>query len=805
MSTSITIPKELPKDSALSYEFLRAEGIKTIQELAGDSWTDHNAHDPGITILEQLCYAITDLAYRLDYDIQDLLGDNHTAHQELFSPATILTNSSVTWSDLRKVVIDIKGVKNAWIEKVTSDNSADSVAKGLYKVIVEKDDLVSLTKDLKDTIKEHLVVSRNLCEDFEEINVLDKQKIQLTGTIEISDQTDNIHMLVADLLYKVQTNLSPTIRFYTMQELLDQEKRIDEIFEGPVLKHGFINDEELESHDRKLEIHASDLIKEMMDVTGVMTVQELLIQSGVQDGKNWVYYLDPTKTPTLNLEDTLGSLQFTVQGLKVNIDTAQVKALYRQKLIAEGAKRVLRDVEKDIPISVGKERNISTYYSLQNQFPVNYGIGASGLPDSTTNERKAQAKQLTAYLTFFDQLLANNFAQLAEFHKLVGFGSSNTTTYATQSLLGLVPGLEDVLVSKEGYETYLDTTTMETEEGLQRKNNFLNHMLARFGETFNTYAIGEENEGNESKDVRQKLIEDKAKFLQAYPTVSADRGKGFDYSKPYTKDDNCSGLEKRIALKLGIEETEQFLMVEHLLLRPHSGERHSIETYYQIEEITGFEAAANENDTKCIVAQHNLVVGEQIRIAQNESYTGIFTITKVSDTSFEINTPFLQVGTNDAASWQRTEPDLRHHLFSKPIASFEASPNVGHTMCRAIQKVQTGATISIVGANEYDGNHTVTNTTDQGFEIAVPFDQNYTSGRCMLVDEKEDRYSLQLSFVFPEEEGRYSDPVFQNFVENTICEETPVHLTTHIYWGNKEEIAHFTKSYHDFMTAVQQR
>jgi len=297
MSTSITIPKELPKDSALSYEFLRAEGIKTIQELAGDSWTDHNAHDPGITILEQLCYAITDLAYRLDYDIQDLLGDNHTAHQELFSPATILTNSSVTWSDLRKVVIDIKGVKNAWIEKVTSDNSADSVAKGLYKVIVEKDDLVSLTKDLKDTIKEHLVVSRNLCEDFEEINVLDKQKIQLTGTIEISDQTDNIHMLVADLLYKVQTNLSPTIRFYTMQELLDQEKRIDEIFEGPVLKHGFINDEELESHDRKLEIHASDLIKEMMDVTGVMTVQELLIQSGVQDGKNWVYYLDPTKTP----------------------------------------------------------------------------------------------------------------------------------------------------------------------------------------------------------------------------------------------------------------------------------------------------------------------------------------------------------------------------------------------------------------------------------------------------------------------------------------------------------------------------
>ena len=805
MSTPITIPKEVPKDSALSYDFLRAEGIKTIQRLAGDSWTDHNTHDPGITILEQLCYTITDLAYRLDYDIQDILGNNHTAHQELYSPATILSNSPVTWSDLRKVVIDIKGVKNAWIEKIIPENEKDIVLKGLYNVIVEKDDLVAVESDLRRTIKERLLVSRNLCEDSEDISVFDKQKIQLTGTIEISDQTDDIHKMIADLLYKVQTNLSPTISFYTMQELLDQGKRMDEIFDGPLLEHGFINDDELKKHGRKLEIHASDLIKEMMDVPGVVTVHELLIQSGAKDGKNWVYYLDPTKTPTLNLQDTLENLQFTIQGLKATIDTTQVVALYHQKLIASGTKKKLRQVEKDILLSIGKDRTLASYYSLQNLFPINYGIGVSGLPDSAPEFRKAQAKQLTAYLTIFDQLLANNFAQLAEFHKLIGFSSNVHTTYATQSLLGVVPGLEDVLVSKESYETYLDTPATDTEESTQRKNKFLNHLLARFGETFNTYTLGVQKEGNETINDQQKLIEDKAKFLQAYPVVSAERGKGFDYSKSHTNDENYAGLEKRIALKLGIAETEQFFMIEHLLLRPKAKDRHTLESYYQIGEITAFEAVDVETNTKCVVTEHNLVVGEQIRIRQNESYIGIFTVQKVSETSFEINTPFVEVGTNDTANWQRTEPDLRHHFFSKPIASFEASPNAGHTLCNVIHGLRIDDTITIVGAQEYDGTHTITNITDKSFEITVPFDQNHTSGRFMQIDETEDIYSLQLSFVFPEEKGRYQDLVFQNFVENTVREETPVHLTTHMYWGTNKEIKTFIKAYQNFMSDMKQR
>src|SRR3954454_1993299 len=114
----ITISTDPPLYPASDFHFLRNEGITWIQKLASTSWTDHNTHDPGITILDLLCYAITDLSYRLDYDIKDLLAtESGNAYASLFSPAQVLTTNPVTLLDFRKILLDMDGVKNAWIEK----------------------------------------------------------------------------------------------------------------------------------------------------------------------------------------------------------------------------------------------------------------------------------------------------------------------------------------------------------------------------------------------------------------------------------------------------------------------------------------------------------------------------------------------------------------------------------------------------------------------------------------------------------------------------------------------------------------
>ena len=70
-------PKFINKDEynskSLNYKELLDEGIELIQKFSGNQWSDYNYHDPGITFLEQICFALTDLGYKSNFPIEDIL------------------------------------------------------------------------------------------------------------------------------------------------------------------------------------------------------------------------------------------------------------------------------------------------------------------------------------------------------------------------------------------------------------------------------------------------------------------------------------------------------------------------------------------------------------------------------------------------------------------------------------------------------------------------------------------------------------------------------------------------------------
>ena len=106
----------------LDFDVLRKEGIEYLGKLGGKLWTDHNVHDPGITILEVLCYALLDLGYRTNLPVKDILTCSQTdsaTDNNFFTQSAILSCNPLTILDLRKLLIDIKGVRNAWLEVAT--------------------------------------------------------------------------------------------------------------------------------------------------------------------------------------------------------------------------------------------------------------------------------------------------------------------------------------------------------------------------------------------------------------------------------------------------------------------------------------------------------------------------------------------------------------------------------------------------------------------------------------------------------------------------------------------------------------
>ena len=107
----------------LDFNLLREKGLEHIGAYSGQIWTDHNTHDPGVTLLEALIYAIMDLGYRTDLPIEDILAtEEGTEADNFFTPAQILGCNPVTITDYRKLLLEVEGVKNAWMEPVINSN-----------------------------------------------------------------------------------------------------------------------------------------------------------------------------------------------------------------------------------------------------------------------------------------------------------------------------------------------------------------------------------------------------------------------------------------------------------------------------------------------------------------------------------------------------------------------------------------------------------------------------------------------------------------------------------------------------------
>ncbi len=585
---SITPPEAAPPAARVSFDGLRETALAGIRRWAGDTWTDHNAHDPGITILEQLCYTLTDLAYRIEFDIRDLLAsaEGGDAGASLFTPAEILTCNPVTSIDRRKVVIDVPGVKNAWIEAIEQpepllfhDPSDDTLylgalshrnpvlLQGVYRVLIATEGTVP-EPDVAREVAVRLHACRSLGEDAEEPVILGRQGIVVQAEIEVGE-VDNPESVLAEIYDAIANHISPRIRFHTLSEMLLRGGSIDEIFEGPALDHGFLDAEELADFDRKPGLRTSDVIQVIMGVKGVRAVYDIQLSDGVRE-EEWYLTLDATRTPVLDIARSVSNRAIRLRRgrLTWDPDAAVVTKRFAERQSASAPRRLARS-ERDRIWVAGTRRAIAQYHSFQHHLPRVYGLSLVGLEPGATPERRAKVRQLRGYLMFFDQILANSFSQVATASRFLSVDAGPVSTYSSQ-LPGGIPDSAELLGDLDAGR--LQEMTEDSAMALSRRDRALNHLLARYAEEFGDFA--------RVRDMRAR-IEAKATYLREYSDLSAGRGRAFDYSRPSWNLENISGLERRVARRLGVRDVRRrhlavllkedeggFHLLEHILLRP---------------------------------------------------------------------------------------------------------------------------------------------------------------------------------------------------------------------------------------------
>lgn len=466
MSSSGTIPRNPPANPAQDYAALLALGLDYCQRLTEDTWTDYNEHDPGVTILEQLCYALTDLGLRNSQPVPVVLAPapGTTAPADtLIIGERILSSAPWTVADYRRMLYDrVVHLKNAWLgapsEAVTAPASASASAQqaasarfaGLYEVRVE-----TFEEDMKgdderagliESVSRQMRAQRNLGEDLASVVLLQPHALEVHARIEVGINADPVGVL-AQVLFDLQHFLVPFPQVELADALLQAGIPADEVFRGPRLGLGVIREHGLVDYRRYVtRQQVTDIILAVPDVRRVSNV--VLVGAGLNAAGDTLV-LPPNEVPRLapSIFEQPTGRPYTIQlelegGIAQSVDServyrrieALVAALTDQQNYAELQTRSLGygRVAAVAPV------DLAHYTSIQHQFPMTYGIGREGIPAlphwsvegadgrvragapvvSDRCRRLAFAQQLKGYLLLFEQLLANQFAQLANVWQL---------------------------------------------------------------------------------------------------------------------------------------------------------------------------------------------------------------------------------------------------------------------------------------------------------------------------------------------------------------------------------------------------
>ncbi|WPQ60886.1 hypothetical protein SIO70_21245 [Chitinophaga sancti] len=479
-SKPIQIKKEGPSD----YEKLRDEALSMVQKLSGHIWTDYNIHDPGVTMLEQVCFAMTDLRYKTGFPIEEILA-GPTGHIDpkahaFYNKGEVLSSGPVTTADFCKLLLgQVVGVEQVWIEPVVA-KSGSTICKGIFNVLVQPDENITTTgqyDQLKEDVKGCLMRYRSLGENFEDITILRPLNIAIKAAI-LVDGKQQVKETLAYICNTIEQTIHPPVRFLSEAELLAMGKTTEEIYSGPLLSGGFIPDEDLKP--LRIQVDPAELIKAISSLDGVLQVKYLSLSLDGKNFSNKQVRIPSGYFASVDISNSMNDISIVSDQYEHHSQDALFWNVFER--IKEIRKRHYtgQQVAMIDTTLQSAYRDLGKYYSIQHFFPAIYGIGREGISKDETNARKAQAKQLKGYLLFFEQVLANYAAQLGNISQF--FSPAEKPTYFSQSLDD-VPDIAQLL--DPGYLDALPQAGNSDE----RKEAVLDHLIARFNLPLLPYPI----------------------------------------------------------------------------------------------------------------------------------------------------------------------------------------------------------------------------------------------------------------------------------------------------------------------------
>lgn len=504
---------QLPSPGENLYERLQQQSLDWVQQMSGKIWTDFNVHDPGVTTLDILNYALTELDYRLHFPMEDYLtqaGDLFVPEYDgLFNPSEVFSMNPVTPEDYQNMILDaVDTVEDVRVRPHPPVNREECL--GWYDIevelspYVEADNRKAEERKIRETIYELYHRHRNLAENLYRISFIQREKLLLTGDIETDGSVKPEDLFIS--IYSEALSLFAPGTHYEIDALTVY------------------------------------LYKKVRQLPGVTVIRSLEF---VRTGKRGTSY-------TIAIQDDSDIRLHLFRNKKqIAVDIPQI---LRKIHARNNLRHVIRMKKKEVlPSSKLRGRHHAfSHYSIQHDFPACYGVSSKSPGRQASEERRIQLLQFKAYLLIMDLFLAKG---LDEVNQLSEWMTLSSHIARDENLRLEAPELVwDVLVNEELFQQNQpdrDTALLEN------KNRLLDTLDKLYGEDSNPPFL-------RLPDPLQNL-ERRVKFLRQLSGLIRERHTG-----PYLLDANtASGLEDYLATLLGLPLLgKKAYVVEHILLYP---------------------------------------------------------------------------------------------------------------------------------------------------------------------------------------------------------------------------------------------
>lgn len=552
----------MPPAGESLYDRLQAQALEWVQQMSGKIWTDYNPHDPGVTTLDILNYALLEMDYRMNFPLEDYLSSRenqfHPTRYGLFSPAEVFAMNPVTPEDYRNLIMDrLDTVEDVQLSVHRPVYGEDCL--GWYDIRVELSPYVDADslEEEKERVYQAIYAlyhsHRNLGENLYGITFVERSKLRLAGMIDIDGSTTPEDLLVA-IYAEAQALFAPG------------------------------------AHPEAGTVPVYLLYKAVKRLPGVTVIRSLDFQ-GIEQQKG------PYTLAIAEAEDL--KIQLFHSGKPVKANPNQVLRRLHARSNIRHVIRTKKKKEKTEPVLPARFHQMA-YYSVQNDFPACYGTHIKELALHASEKRRVQLRQFKAYLLIFDLFLAKG---LEEINQLPGWLALNDQIAPDSDPQLDAPELLWELFIDEHLTSRERTETLDSRQ--ENKHRLLDTLDKIYGENSNApYLRLTDQEENLKRRVN---------FIKQLPVLVRDRYTGINLLDRTSR----SGLEHYLTRLLGLEnEGLQAYVVEHLLLYPDAGfERTFIPTRATIVEQTG-----NEEDELPMECMLSVILPESVLFSEHPEF-----------------------------------------------------------------------------------------------------------------------------------------------------------------------------------------